>query len=216
MTEKSFNCRIGVMGGTFDPIHYGHLVLAETIRDTYNLDEIVFVPTGKPPHKKEREITDAKERVDMVALAIDTNPYFTLSTIEVKRQGYSYTADTLEQLKLQYPGSCELYFITGADAIMELHTWRDVERLTDLCRFIAAMRPGTRKERFDRFLRTLPPHLKGRIQVTQVPALEISSTDIRARVQQGKTIRYLLPETVEQYIRDKGLYIDRDVSNEYL
>ncbi|MEG1501352.1 MAG: nicotinate-nucleotide adenylyltransferase, partial [Clostridiales bacterium] len=133
--------RIGLMGGTFDPIHYGHLVTAEAARYKYLLDEVIFVPSGNPPHKKERRISSADDRLMMSTLATVTNSFFSVSDLEIIRGGYSYTYDTVREFKQLYPHS-EIYFITGADAISEIITWKKVELLFDQCYFIAATRPG--------------------------------------------------------------------------
>lgn len=198
--------RIGIMGGTFDPIHFGHLVLAETVRETMKLDRILFIPTGDPPHKKDQNVTSAKERVEMVELAIEDNPDFYCSNMEVNREGFSYTVDTLERLRENCGENCKLFFITGADAIIEILSWKNVERITDLCTFVAAARPGTGRKKLSNFLEDLPGYLQNKIHVIQVPALQISSTDIRKKVEDDFTIRYLLPARVERYIKDHKLY----------
>ncbi|QRN86122.1 nicotinate-nucleotide adenylyltransferase [Clostridia bacterium] len=199
--------RIGIMGGTFDPIHFGHLVLAETVRETMKLDKILFIPTGDPPHKKDQNVTSAKQRLEMVELAISDNPDFYCSNMEVDREGFSYTVDTLERLRETCGENCKLFFITGADAIIEILSWKNVERISNLCTFVAAARPGTGRKKLSDFLEDLPGYLQNKIHVTQVPALQISSTDIRKKVASGLTIRYLLPAAVEQYIKDNRLYI---------
>lgn len=198
--------RIGIMGGTFDPIHFGHLVLAETVRETMKLDRILFIPTGDPPHKKEKNVTSAKERMQMVELAIGDNPDFFCSDMEVNRQGYSYTVDTLERLREEYGDGCQLFFITGADAIIEILSWKDVERIATLCTFVAAARPGTDQEKLSEFLGDLPSYLHNKVHVIPVPALQISSTDIRKKAASGQTIRYLLPANVARYIKENSLY----------
>lgn len=198
--------RIGIMGGTFDPIHFGHLVLAETVRESMKLDRILFIPTGDPPHKKEQSVTSAEQRMEMVELAIGDNPDFLCSDMEVERQGYSYTVDTLERLREECGDSCQLFFITGADAIIEILSWKNVERISELCTFVAAARPGTDREKLSDFLEELPGYLHNKVHVTQVPALQISSTAIRKKSAAGKTIRYLLPANVERYILENGLY----------
>jgi len=202
------------MGGTFDPIHFGHLVLAQSVQDTLGLQKILFIPTGDPPHKKHQSVTDAARRLEMVQLAIEDNPGFACSPMEVDRQGYSYTVDTLEQLKVQYGSMCALYFITGADAIVDILVWKDVARLAKLCQFVAATRPGTDKEKLSNFLEDLPGYLQKKVEIIQVPALEISSSDIRRRVAQGRPITYLLPKNVENYIWENKLYQQGVESNE--
>jgi nicotinate-nucleotide adenylyltransferase len=205
MNKGNFK-RIGIMGGTFDPIHFGHLVLAETVRESMKLDRILFIPTGDPPHKQDQPVTSAAQRMEMVKLAIDDNGDFLCSDMEVKRPGYSYTVDTLERLREEYGDGCQLFFITGADAIIEILSWKNVERISKLCTFVAAARPGINQEKLSDFLEDLPEYLYNKIHVTQVPALQISSTAIREKSTVGKTIRYLLPDKVERYIRENGLY----------
>lgn len=202
---------LAIMGGTFDPIHYGHLVAAEAARDSFNLDRVVFVPSGNPPHKKEYAVTDARHRYLMTILAVTTNPHFEVSTIEMERPGYSYAIDTVTAFRHKYGPETGMYFITGADAILEILTWKKVEMLTELCQFIAATRPGTNLSELFDFLRKLPEQMRTRIHVMEVPALSISSTDIRKRVAENRTIKYLLPEPVEQYINKSFLYRSFDL-----
>lgn len=192
------------MGGTFDPIHYGHLVTAEAARVTFGLDKVLFVPNRLPPHKKDYQVSEAKHRYLMVVLATITNRHFEASRIELDRQGVSYTIDTLRTLKSCYGSGTELHFISGADAILDLLTWKNVNELMSLCFFIAATRPGYQlSQQLLRLQREYP----NRVFFVEVPALAISSTDIRHRVQQGKSIKYLLPEPVEYYIGKNGLYL---------
>lgn len=193
--------RLGIMGGTFDPIHYGHLVTAEAARTRFCLDQVVFVPSGRPPHK-EVGTTDASDRMVMTQMAIVTNPGFSLSDIEARREGYSYSIDTVREFFDIYGPELELFFITGADAILSIPTWKDAADLLNMCTFIAASRPG-----FDLAeLNKLPLAWLERIRLFEIPALAISSTDIRRRVKQGDSIKYLLPEPVEHYILRYGLY----------
>lgn len=199
--------RIGLMGGTFDPIHHGHLVTAESARSEFSLDMVVFVPSGRPPHKKGMSITAPEHRYIMTILATSANPFFEVSRVELDRPGESYAIDTVRHFrKLMEPGS-ELFFITGADAILEILTWKDVEELFENCTFIAATRPG-----FD--LNQLKKKLSSKVSQSrlekvipvEVPAMAISSTDIRERVRNNRSIKYLLPETVENYIFKNDLY----------
>ncbi|MBQ3287634.1 MAG: nicotinate-nucleotide adenylyltransferase [Firmicutes bacterium] len=193
--------RLGIMGGTFDPIHYGHLVTAEAARTRFRLDQVVFVPSGRPPHKT-GGTTDASDRLVMTQMAIVTNPGFSLSDIEAKRDGYSYSIDTVREFFDIYGPELELFFITGADAILGIPTWKDAADLLNMCTFIAASRPG-----FDLAeLNKLPLAWLERIRLFEIPALAISSTDIRRRVKNGDSIKYLLPEPVEHYILRYGLY----------
>jgi len=195
---------LGIMGGTFDPIHYGHLVTAEGVRHQFRLEKVIFVPTGKPPHK-DREITNPYDRLAMTRLAVASNPHFEVSDIEVKKTEVSYTIDTIKQMRELYPSS-RLYFITGADAILEILTWRNIEKLLSMCCFIAATRPGYNLQNLEQKLKGLPERFMRKIFSIVVPALAISSTDIRERVREGRPIKYLLPETVERYIKEHGLY----------
>jgi nicotinate-nucleotide adenylyltransferase len=198
--------RIGIMGGTFDPIHFGHLVAAEAARDSFELERVFFVPSGNPPHKKDYLVTDAEHRYLMTNLAVAANPFFEVSSVEIERKGYSYSIDTVTEFYNKYKDHAELYFITGADAVLEILTWKNVERVTELCSLIAATRPGTHLEELHSFIRTLPIKIGQKIHIMEVPALAISSTDIRRRVASNRTIKYLLPDAVEQYIVKKGLY----------
>lgn len=195
--------RLGIMGGTFDPIHYGHLVTAEAARHRFNLDKVIFVPSGHPPHKQERKLTLPDERLMMTLLATVANENFVVSDWEVRRPQISYTFDTMQAFHQQYGDEAELFFITGADAVLEIMQWRKIEELVDFCSFIAATRPGYRLDNF-----SLPPKLAAKLYFMEVPALAISSSDIRRRVQSGEPVKYLLPETVEMYIAKHGLYRD--------
>ncbi|MGC8972327.1 MAG: nicotinate-nucleotide adenylyltransferase [bacterium] len=193
--------RIGLMGGTFNPIHYGHLVAAEEARHQFNLDQVIFIPSGQPPHRMPRTVIPAEDRYIMTALAIATNPYFNISRIEIERPGPSYTIDTVRAFKEMYPRS-ELFFITGLDAILEILTWRDPYELVRLAHFIAVTRPGYNPE----CLKNLDEEILDNVSLLEIPGYAISSTLIRERVAQGKPIRYMVPEPVEAYIRKHGLY----------
>jgi nicotinate-nucleotide adenylyltransferase len=199
--------RLGIMGGTFDPIHYGHLLTAETVRSGLNLNKVLFIPSGRPPHKQERDITDSEHRYQMTLLATANNPQFIASRLEIDRPGYSYAVDTVKQVYQKIGPRVDLFFITGADAVLEISTWRDVLELLELCTFVAATRPG-----FDlidlKLDLYLPLELINNIQFIEVPMLAISATDIRNRVRHGKSFRYLLPEIVEKYIEKCCLYQD--------
>lgn len=194
------------MGGTFDPIHYGHLVAAETARAEFKLDQVLFVPSGYPPHKVGKKISDPRHRYVMTVLAVTTNKYFDTSRIEIDRQGYSYAIDTVSQIHKMYGAEWEIFFITGADAILEILTWKNIEELIEMCTFVAATRPGFDLSILDEKSHELSAFAYEKILTFQVPALSISSTDIRKRVASGKPIKYLLPETVEQYIYANGFY----------
>ncbi|MFZ5945956.1 MAG: nicotinate-nucleotide adenylyltransferase [Bacillota bacterium] len=198
---------IGIMGGTFDPIHYGHLVTAEAVRSEFNLEKVYFVPSGNPPHKDPRQVSDAQHRYLMTFLSITTNLYFEVMSLEIERPGKSYAFDTVKEFKKQFPDK-ELFFITGADAIKEILTWHRVEEVLDLCYFVAATRPGYKLDDLKKEeLKVLPEEYLKRIMIIEVPAMAISSTDIKQRVKEGKSIKYLLPEAVENYIYRNKLYL---------
>lgn len=198
--------RIGLMGGTFDPIHYGHLVTAEGARVEFALDKVFFVPSGRPPHKPADEVTPAEHRYLMTVLATLGNPYFEVSRLDIDRPGPSYTVETIEEARRLWGPSAQLFFITGADAILEILTWKDPERLLSSCHFIAATRPGYDLGRLEGAIGDLWRRFSHRIHVVQVPAMSISSSDIRERVRRGYPIRYLVPEAVADYIYKYRLY----------
>ncbi|MDR1192682.1 MAG: nicotinate-nucleotide adenylyltransferase [Peptococcaceae bacterium] len=199
--------RLGLMGGTFDPIHQGHLVTAEAARSGFNLDRVIFVPSGQPPHKSGQQITPKEKRYLMTELATVTNPFFDVSRVEVSKDGYSYSADTVRYFRRSLAAGSEIYFITGADAIMEIISWKNIDELFANCTFIAATRPGVQyRAMLEKLERQLKPAYRDKVIAIEVPAMAISSTDIRRRVAEGRTIKYLLPETVEHYIAKQGLY----------
>ncbi len=195
--------RLGIMGGTFDPIHYGHLLMAEEARQAFALDEVVFVPNGRPAHKKAYLVSSPEDRYAMTRLATVSNPHFSASRIELDRPGVSYTIDTLRAFRSLYPELEEQYFITGADAVLEILTWHEYDQLARECRFIAVTRPGFVLERLSGITNT---EFLSRVSFLPIPGLEISSTDIRRRVHEGRSIKYLTPEPVEAYIEYHGLY----------
>ena len=194
--------RLGVMGGTFDPIHHGHLVTAEEARSQFSLDEVVFVPTGQPWMKADREVSPSEDRYLMTVIATSSNPYFWVSRLEIEREGPTYTVETLRSLRKDVGQSCELFFITGADAMLEIFQWKDPEEILAQAHFIAATRPGYDIARFEKEAPTSHPH----VSVMNIPALSISSSDVRRRVAAGDPIRYLVPEGVQTYIEKAGLY----------
>jgi nicotinate-nucleotide adenylyltransferase len=191
--------KIGVMGGTFDPIHHGHLVAASEVADRFGLDEVVFVPTGQPWQKGGREVSPAEERYLMTVVATASNPRFSVSRVDLDREGPTYTVDTLTDLHAAEPDAA-LYFITGADALGAILSWRDVEDLFALAHFVGVTRPGYELE---------DDHLPdGAVTLVEVPAMAISSTDCRRRVAEGHPVWYLVPDGVVQYIAKRGLYRD--------
>jgi len=199
MSKQPF--KLGIMGGTFNPIHQGHLVAAEFIRDEFKLDEVLFVPSGKPPHKGNNEIASPEHRWMMTLLATASNEHFSTSSIEIERPGESYTRDTILRLKQIYGERTECYFITGADAIAEISTWHKTEDLPQITKFIAASRPGYKLD-----IKNIDPRFQKCTYLVEIPALAISSTEIRKRIKQRQTIKYLLPEVVEKYIYKNNLY----------
>ncbi|OZD30906.1 nicotinic acid mononucleotide adenylyltransferase [Rhodococcus sp. 06-1477-1B] len=187
--------RIGVMGGTFDPIHHGHLVAASEVAQSFDLDEVVFVPTGRPWQKD--DVTESEHRYLMTVIATASNPQFTVSRVDVDRAGPTYTIDTLRDLQEQRPGA-ELFFITGADAVAQILGWRDHQELWDLAHFVAVSRPG--------HVLTTEGLPSENVSQLEIPALSISSTDCRARVRRGHPVWYLVPDGVVQYIAKHHLY----------
>ncbi len=196
---------VGVFGGTFDPIHLGHLIVAEEVRIYLALREILFVPAGQPWFKVERQITPANHRVRMIELAIASNSCFHLSTLEVDREGYSYTVDTMMELRGVYGEEVEMFFILGMDTLRGVPEWKNPDRLVRSCRLVVVTRPG--EEGW--WVPTLEESIPGivdRLLLVNVPEIDISSTQVRYRVAQGMSIRYLVPEEVQRYIQKNGLY----------
>jgi nicotinate-nucleotide adenylyltransferase len=192
------------MGGTFDPIHFGHLVTAEEALVQFNLDRVLFMPTGVPALKTRDDITPAEDRYLMTVLATASNPDFDVSRLEVDRPGVTYTVDTLRDLRDTYGPATLLFFVTGADAVFDIVSWRDAETVADLATFIGATRPGYDLDAARRAHEDAETRFK--IEYVEVPALAISSTDIRHRVRARRPIRYLTPEPVVSYIEKHGLY----------
>ena len=192
------------MGGTFDPIHHGHLVAASEVQARFGLDEVVFVPTGRPWQKDDSDVSPAEHRYLMTVIATASNPRFTVSRVDVDRTGATYTIDTLRELRDAHPDD-ELFFITGADALEQILTWKDVDELWDLAHFVGVTRPG--HELSDKGLPT------DRITLMEVPAMAISSTDCRARVEGGQPVWYLVPDGVVQYINKYRLYAPSSVGD---
>jgi nicotinate-nucleotide adenylyltransferase len=192
--------RVGVMGGTFDPIHHGHLVAASEVQSWFGLSEVVFVPTGQPWQKSDRRVSPAEHRYLMTVIATASNPRFWVSRVDIDRDGPTYTADTLRDLSQQMPDA-DLYFITGADALSDIFTWRDADGLFDLAHFVGCTRPG-----YDMDPSTLQGIPSDRVTIVEIPALAISSTDCRERQTAGDPIWYLVPDGVVQYINKHSLY----------
>lgn len=195
MAAESTRRRIGVMGGTFDPIHHGHLVAASEVAQHFSLDEVIFVPTGQPYQK--RDVSPGEHRYLMTVIATASNPRFTVSRVDIDRDGPTYTVDTLRDLRSEYPDA-DLYFISGADAIAQILEWKDIDQAWDFAHFVAVTRPGHTLSVSD-----LP---KEHVSQLEVPALSISSTDCRNRVRSGSPVWYLVPDGVVQYIAKHALY----------
>lgn len=201
MTEETR--KIGIMGGTFDPIHYGHLLAADEARAAFGLSEVIFVPTGQPPHKASQLVTSAEDRFIMTELATVSFPFFNISRVEIDRKGSSYTIDTMREIKSfpEYKG-VQFYFITGLDAVLDIMTWKTPEVLMDMCQFVAVSRYGYSRKR----LEELPEQLRTKIIPLEIPLLAISSTELRDRIRNNRSIRFMVPPAVEQYIIKKSLY----------
>ena len=197
--------KLGVLGGTFDPIHNGHMAVADEVRKRLELDEILFIPTGQPWLKAEKPLTEAKYRTEMVRLAIADRSYYKLSTMEIDREGPSYTVDTMAELKNQCGNGSDLFFILGWDSLAELPEWREPGRIIRLCRLVAVPRPGYKRPDLKMLEKNIPG-LTERVTVLDKPKVDISASDIRERVGRGQAIGGLVPEAVKRYIREKGLY----------
>jgi nicotinate-nucleotide adenylyltransferase len=190
--------RLGVMGGTFDPIHHGHLVAASEVQFWFHLDEVVFVPTGQPWQKSDQKVSPAEDRYLMTVIATASNPRFSVSRVDIDRPGPTYTVDTLRDLRSLRGPEWELYFITGADALEQILSWRDLDVLFELAHFVGCTRPGHTLSDAG-----LP---EGKVTLVEVPALAISSTECRQRVSDGEPIWYLVPDGIVQYITKRRLY----------
>jgi len=195
---------IGVLGGTFDPIHIGHLVVAEEARIKVGFNEVLFVPAGQPWVKLDRNITPAAHRVEMVRRAIAGNPHFKLCTLEVERPGPSYTVDTLTTLREQLGSEASLFFILGRDTLAGLHLWKEPKKLVQLCRLVVAPRLGSKDLKH---LETEIPGLLDKVIQLDMPVIEVSSSGIRQRIGQGLSVRYLVPVDVEKYITEQKIYL---------
>jgi len=190
--------RIGFLGGTFDPIHSGHLILAQQLLENFHLDKVIFIPAATPPHKDDESISPSNHRFEMTRAAIEDNPLFQVSDIELKRQGKSYTIDTIRQLKELHPDS-DLFLLAGSDILAEFETWKDPEEIFQEIKVIIGVRPGYDKiDSENRFFK--------KSIIAQIDGLQISSTQIRQKVREGKSIKYLVPLRVEEYVKAGGLY----------
>jgi nicotinate-nucleotide adenylyltransferase len=191
--------RLGVLGGTFDPIHNGHLIVAEALRDKLDLAKVLFLLSARPPHKNVTAVASWQDRLQMIKLALKENPYFQTSDVEIMRNGPSYTVETLEQLQAQYGQRYHVLFAVGADSILEISTWHQPQRLLASRSLVVVPRPG-----YD--LHDLDPQVAKEVIAVHTPLIEISSSDIRQRVREGRSIRYLVPQEVAIYIRQRRLY----------
>jgi nicotinate-nucleotide adenylyltransferase len=214
--------RIGLFGGTFDPIHWGHLRSAEEVREAFTLERILFIPTAKPPHKRGATKTSARDRLAMVRLALASNPNFSASTVEINRPGISYSIDTLRYFAARYRGNDTYYFILGLDAFREIGSWKDFREVFPLCNFIVTSRPGSRKANllsgvsvavqklfcYDSSRRVYRHRSGTTLHFLQLTDFAVSASDIRARVRQRKSIRYLVPKAVQDYIARRRLYLE--------
>ncbi len=204
---------IALFGGSFNPIHFGHLAIAEEVRNKHNIDKVIFLPTNLPPHKDPTDLADAKKRLIMTHLATVSNPCFDTSSFEIDRGGKSYSIDTVKYFYQLFKGKTELYFIIGADMLSEILTWKSIEEILKMCRFIAVSRPGYDVQKiFNRHFLTsenynIASGLLDNIMIEEMPMLDISATDIRRRVAEWKSIKYLVPESVEQFIHNQQLYL---------
>jgi nicotinate-nucleotide adenylyltransferase len=199
--------RLGVFGGTFDPVHLGHLILAEQCREQARLDQVLFVPSARPPHKLGHELTRFDQRVEMLQLAVSGHPVFRVDELEKEQPGPSYTYLTLEELHRQH-GGAELFLIVGADSVTDLPQWMQPRRILELATLLVVPRPGWELAERDALQcgLALPADFPLRLQVVHVPLIDIASREIRQRIAQGQSVRYLIPRAVEAYIADKGLY----------
>lgn len=194
--------RVGIMGGTFDPLHMAHLIAAEEARAAFDLDRVIFMPAGDPPHKTESPISDVEHRYAMTLLGTAENPHFEVSRIEIERPGPSYSVNTLRLLQGMLGPQVEIYFIAGADEILDIENWHEADALPDLARFIAIPRPGSDLAELER----LPERFRASIDVLKMREINVSATEVRHRAETGASIRYLVPASVEAYILKQGLY----------
>ncbi len=197
--------KVGIMGGTFDPIHIGHLILGESAWQQFRLEKVLFMPSGNPPHKKDRSGASNEQRVEMVRLAIASNPHFELSLEEMHEKGYIYTKETLRRLRAQHPNT-DYYFIMGADSILSFHNWNGPQEICDQCTLVAAVRDQMDTEELDHQISLLRERFHADIHKLNSPNLDISSHNIRSWTESGQSIRYYVPDSVINYIQNEGIY----------
>ncbi|HZK33884.1 MAG TPA: nicotinate-nucleotide adenylyltransferase [Bacillota bacterium] len=206
---RAFN-QLGIMGGTFDPVHLGHLIMAETARAEHCLDHVLFLPTGDPPHKKNRNLQPASERIKMLELALEGNANFSVSKIEVSRQGTTYTYDSLIQLKSIYPNVTRFSYIIGGDTLLDLRNWRSFDLIASLCDFLVFKRPGLDMQALSDEAKALKSTYKVKVCFMEGPMISLSSSEIRQKITQKKSIKYLVPDAIEEYIAKSRLYRGED------
>ncbi len=199
------NRKVGIMGGTFDPIHYGHLMLAQNALETFSLDEVMFVPSGTPWLKDSTKVLSRNKRVSMTGIAIEDNSNFALSTIEIDREGNSYSYETVEELKKEQPET-EFYFILGADSLLEIEKWKHPDRLMAECTLLAAVRDDCDEDGLKKQIEYLEKKYSAKIHILPARRIDISSSDIRDLIAQGKCVRYMLPDQVIEFIQKNHLY----------
>lgn len=206
MSENAYKRKVGIMGGTFDPIHTGHLILGESAYEQFSLDEVLFMPSGNPPHKRNRAGGASNEqRTEMVRLAVSDNPHFSLSLEEMHEKGYIYTSRTLERLNAANPDT-RYYFIMGADSLLQFDSWFEPQQICDRCHIVAAVRDHLSCEETEEAIRHIRDKYHAEADRLETPNIDISSTEIREWVSEGRSCRYYLPEKVKLYIEETGLY----------
>jgi len=207
--------RIGLFGGSFDPIHFGHLISARSLAEQLGLDRVILVPAAQPPHKQHRQITPGPHRLAMAELAVEGDPLFEVSDVELRRQGPSYTFDTVSEMRTRLGTRASLFWFIGADSLPELPSWYRISELVDAVQIVTATRPGWEPPPLARLEAVVPPGAAAALlrNCFQTPAIDISATDLRNRVAKGLSIRYLTPEAVRGYIRDHLLYLDHSPEN---
>lgn len=209
VTEKKR--KIGIMGGTFDPIHIGHLILAENAQDQFGLEKILVMPSGNPPHKRNRKgRADNEQRIEMVRRAIEGNPHLELSLEEMNNSGYTYTKETLERITSEN-SDCEYYFIIGADSLFSFDTWYEPQRICELCVLLVAIRDNVDLKAFEEKAEEVRQKYHARLLMLRTPNIEVSSHDLRSWIRDKKSVRYFLPDSVISYIQEEGLYQEGDL-----
>ena len=205
INERTTLMRLGILGGTFDPVHYGHLLMAETCRQQLKLNELRLIPAGSPPHKSDRSITDGHTRADMLQLAISGYPEFIVDRREIRRKGPSYTVDTLTELASEFDGA-ELFFIVGADSLRDLPTWREPMKIASLAKIVAVNRPGAPTPTLQQAAEWVGEELASRIELLTMPGCDLSATELRRRVREGLGLRFMTPKAVEAFIGQHNVY----------